>query len=50
MSSVVNFDVANFHQSTFINLFTDAISYTKTMTNVDVDDQLSIIIIQSRKI
>ena len=50
MSSVVNFVGENFYQSTLINLFTDAISYTKTMTNVDVDDQLSIIIIQSREI
>ena len=41
-SSFVNFDVENFYPSISIDLFTDAISYAKTITNID-DDQLSII-------
>ena len=44
----MNFDVENFYPSISIDLFTDAISYAKTITNID-DDQLSIIM-QSRKI
>ena len=40
-------DVENFYTSILIDLFTDAISYAKTITNVD-DDQLSVIM-QSRK-
>ena len=43
----MNFDVENFYPSISIDLFTDAISYAKTITNID-DDQLSIIM-QSRK-
>ena len=46
-SSFVNFDVENFYPSISIDLFTDTISYAKTITNID-DDQLSIIM-QSRK-
>ena len=46
-SSLVNLDVENFYPSISIDLFTDAISYTKIITSID-DDQLSIII-QSRK-
>ena len=46
-SSFVNFDVENFYPSISIDLFTDAISYAKTITNIN-DDQLSIIM-QSRK-
>ena len=46
-SSFVNFDVENFYPSISIDIFTDAISYIKTITNID-DDQLSIIM-QSRK-
>ena len=46
-SSFVNFDVENFYPSILLDLFTDAISYAKTITNRD-DDQLSIIM-QSRK-
>ena len=46
-SFLVNFDVENFYPSISIDLFTDAISYKKTITNID-DDQLSIMI-QSRK-
>ena len=38
----MNFDVENFYPSISIDLFTDAISYAKTITNID-DDQLSII-------
>ena len=41
-SSFVNFDVENFYPSISIDIFTDAISYIKTITNID-DDQLSII-------
>ena len=41
-SSFVNFDVENFYPSISIDLFTDAISYTKTITNIN-DGQLSII-------
>ena len=47
-SSFVDFDVENFYPSISIDLFTDAISYAKTITNID-DDQLSIIM-QSRKL
>ena len=47
-SSFVNFDVENFYPSISIDLFTDAISYAKTITNID-DDQLSIIM-QSRNL
>ena len=43
----MNLDVENFYPSISIDLFTDAISYAKTITNID-DDQLSIIM-QSRK-
>ena len=43
----MNFDVENFCPSISIDLFTDAIGYAKTITNID-DDQLSIIM-QSRK-
>ena len=46
-SSLLNLDVENFYPSISIDLFTDAISYTKIITSID-DDQLSIII-QSRK-
>ena len=46
-SSFVNFDVENFYPSISIDLFTDAISYAKTITNID-DDQLSMIM-KSRK-
>ena len=46
-SSFVNLDVENFYLSISIDLFTDAISYAKTITNID-DHQLSIIM-QSRK-
>ena len=46
-SSFVNFDVENIYPSISIDLLTDAISYAKTITNID-DDQLSIIM-QSRK-
>ena len=46
-SSFVNFGVENFYPSISIDLFTDAISYAKTITNID-DDQLSLIM-QSRK-
>ena len=46
-SSFVNFDVENFYPSISIDLFTDAISYAKAITNIN-DDQLSIIM-QSRK-
>ena len=46
-SSFVNFDFENFSPSISIDLFTDAISYAKTITNIN-DDQLSIIM-QSRK-
>ena len=46
-SSFVNFDVENFYPSISIDLFTDAISYAKIITNID-DDQLSIIA-ESRK-
>ena len=46
-SSFVNFDVENFYPSISIDLFTDAISCAKTITNIN-DDQLSIIM-QSRK-
>ena len=46
-SSFVNFDIENFYPSISIDLFTDAISYAKTITNIN-DDQLSIIM-QSRK-
>ena len=35
----MNFDVENFYPSTSIDLFTDAISYAKIITNID-DDQL----------
>ena len=45
--SFVNFDVENFYPSISIDLFTDAISYAKTITNID-DDQLSMIM-KSRK-
>ena len=45
--SFVNLDVENFYLSISIDLFTDAISYAKTITNID-DHQLSIIM-QSRK-
>ena len=45
--SSVNFDVENFYPSISIDLFTDAISYAKTITNID-DDQLSMIM-KSRK-
>ena len=38
----MNFDVENFYPSISIDLFTDAISYAKTITNID-DDQLLII-------
>ena len=41
-SSFVDFDVENFYPSISIDLFTDAISYAKTITNIN-DDQLSII-------
>ena len=47
LSSVVNFDFENFYPSILIDLFTDAISYAKGITNID-DDQLSTIM-QSRK-
>ena len=47
MSSFLNFDVESFYPSILIDLFTDAISYAKTITDID-DDQLSIIM-QSRK-
>ena len=43
----MNFDVENLYPCILIDLFTDAISYAKTMTNIN-DDQLSIIM-QSRK-
>ena len=43
----MNFDVENFYPSISIDLFTDAISYAKIITNID-DDQLSIIA-ESRK-
>ena len=43
----MNFYVENFYPFISIDLFTDAISYAKTMTNIN-DDQLSIIM-QSRK-
>ena len=46
-SSFVNFDVENFYPSISIDLFTGAISYAKTITNID-DDQLSMIM-KSRK-
>ena len=46
-SSFVNFDVENFYPSISIDLFTDTISYAKTVTNIN-DDLLSIIM-QSRK-
>ena len=46
-SSFVHFNVENFYPSIWIDLFTYAISYAKTITNID-DDQLSIIM-QSRK-
>ena len=36
-SSLANFDVENFYPSILIDLFTDAISYTKTITNIDDD-------------
>ena len=45
--SFVNFDVENFYPSISIDLFTGAISYAKTITNID-DDQLSMIM-KSRK-
>ena len=38
----MNFDVENFYPSILIDLFTDAISYAKTITDIH-DDQLSII-------
>ena len=43
----MNFNVENFYLSISIDLFTDAISYVKTITNIN-DDQLSIIM-HSRK-
>ena len=43
----MNFDVENLSRSFAIDLFTNAISYAKTITNID-DDQLSLIM-QSRK-
>ena len=43
----MNFDVENFYPSISIDLFTDAISYAKAITNID-GDQLSVIM-QSRK-
>ena len=43
----MNFDVENVYPSISIDLFADAISYPKTITNIN-DDQLSIIM-QSRK-
>ena len=43
----MNFDVENFYPSISIDLFTDAISYAKTITNID-GGQLSVIM-QSRK-
>ena len=46
-TSSVNFDVENFYPSISIDLFKDAISYAKTITNID-DYQL-LIIIHSRK-
>ena len=46
-SSFLNFDVENVYPSISIDLFADAISYPKTITNIN-DDQLSIIM-QSRK-
>ena len=43
----MNFDVENFYPSISIELFTEAINYAKTITNID-NDQLSIIM-QSKK-
>ena len=47
MSSFANFNVENFNRTILIDLFTDVVSYAKTITNID-DDQLSIKM-QSRK-
>ena len=46
-TSFINFDVENFYPSISVELFTEAINYAKTITNID-NDQLSIIM-QSKK-
>ena len=46
-TSFINFDVESFYPSISIELFTEAINYAKTITNIE-DDQLAIIM-QSRK-